>query len=39
MTVANTWMNTNTTVLVFWFNTVLCDDNGKTIVQKLWVIE
>ena len=27
------------TVPVFWFNTVLCDDNGKTCVQKLWVIE
>ena len=27
------------TVHVVWFNTVLCDDNGKTIVQKLWVIE
>ena len=27
------------TVPVFWFNTALCDDNGKTIVQKLWVIE
>ena len=44
MTVTNTWMNTHTelelpTVPVFWFNTVLCDDNGKTIVQKLWVIE
>ena len=44
MTVSNTWMNTHTelelpTVPVVWFNTVLCDDNGKTIVQKLWVIE
>ena len=44
MTVTNTWMNTHTelefpTVPVVWFNTVLCDDNGKTIVQKLWVIE
>ena len=42
--VTNTWMNTNTeleflTVPVFWFNTVLCDDNGKTIGQKLWVSE
>ena len=25
--------------LVFWLNTVLCDGNGKTSVQKLWVIE
>ena len=44
MTVTNTWMNTHTelefpTVLVFWFSTDLCDDNGKAIVQKLWVIE
>ena len=47
MTVTNTWMkhtHTHTelefhTVPVFWFNTILCDDNGKTIVQKLWVIE
>ena len=44
MMVTNTWMNTHTelefpTVPVFWFNTVLCDDNGKTIVQKLWVSE
>ena len=44
MTVTNTWMNTHTelefpTVPVVWFNTVLYDDNGKTIVQKLWVIE
>ena len=42
--VTNTWMNTHTelefpTVPVFWFNTVLCDDNGKTIEQKLWVSE
>ena len=44
MKVTITWMNTNTelefpTVPVFWFNTVLCDDNGKTIGQKLWVSE
>ena len=44
MTVTNTWMNTHTelelpTVPVVWFNTVLCDGNVKTIVQKLWVIE
>ena len=46
MMVTNTWMNTHThtelefpTVPVFWFNTVLCDDNGKTIEQKLWVSE
>ena len=46
MTVTNTWMNTHThTELelpadpVFWLNTVLCDGNGKTSVQKLWVIE
>ena len=44
MTVTNMWMNTHTelefpTVPVFWFKTALCDDNGKTIVQKLWVIE
>ena len=44
MMVTNTWMNTNTelefpTVPVFWFNTVLCDDNGQTIGQKLWVSE
>ena len=44
MTVTNTWMNTHTelelpTVLVFWLNTVLCGGNGKTIVQKLWMIE
>ena len=44
MTVTNTWMNTHTelelcTVPVFWLNTVLCDGNGKTSVQKLWVIE
>ena len=41
MMVTNMWMNTRTelefpTVPVFWFNTVLCDDSGKTIVQKLW---
>ena len=40
----NTHTHTHTelefpTVPVFWFNTDLCDDNGKTIVQKLWVIE
>ena len=44
MTVTNTWMNTHTelelpTVPVVWFNTALCEDIGKTIVQKLWVIE
>ena len=44
MMVTNTWMNTNTelefpTVPVFWFNTVLCDDNGKTFGQNLWVSE
>ena len=46
MMVTNTWMNTHTytvlefpTVPVVWFNTVLCDDNGKTIGQKLWVCE
>ena len=44
VTVTNTWMNTHThtelefpTVPVVWFNTVLCDGNGKTSVQKLWV--
>ena len=42
--VTSTWMNTNTeleilTFPVFWFNTVLCDYNGKTIGQKLWVSE
>ena len=44
MTVTNTWMNTHTelefpTVPVVWFTTALCEDNGKTIVQKLWVVE
>ena len=44
MTVTNTWMNTHSElefpiVPVVWFNSVLCDDNGKTVVQKLWVIE
>ena len=46
MTVTNTWMNTHThtelelpTVPAVWFNTVLCDGNVKTIVQKLWVVE
>ena len=43
-TVTNTWMNTHTelefpTVPVVWFNTALCEDVDKTIVQKLWVIE
>ena len=44
MTVTNTWMNTHTelelpTVPVVWFNTALCEDIGKTIVQKLWMLE
>ena len=45
MTVTNTWIERThnelefPTVPVFWFDTILCDDNGKTIVQKLWVIE
>ena len=42
MTVTNTWMNTHTelellTVPVVWFNTALCEDVDKTIVQKLWI--
>ena len=47
MTVTNTWMNTHTHTLNWNFpqslfsglNTVLCGGNGKTSVQKLWVIE
>ena len=44
MTVTNTWMNTHTelelpTVPVVWFNTALCEDIDKTIVQKLWMLE
>ena len=43
-TATNAWMNTHTelefpTVPVVWFNTALCEDVDKTIVQKLWVIE
>ena len=44
LTVTNTWMNTHTELElpadpVFWLNSALCGGNGKTSVQKLWVIE
>ena len=46
ITVTNTWMTTHThtdlelpTVPVVWFNTALCEDFDKTLVQKLWMLE
>ena len=44
LTVTNTWLNTHTELKlpadpVFWLNSALCGGNGKTSVQKQWVIE